>query len=79
MVISKAHLQARLAKIMVRMKPQTVGFDGFLFDLDGTLIDSTKAVVRHWHKYANIPLRKDNRHHLYFYSLYFLSIDLNKL
>ncbi len=24
-------------------------FDGFLFDMDGTIIDSTAAVVKHWH------------------------------
>lgn len=24
-------------------------FDGFLFDMDGTIIDSTDAVVKHWH------------------------------
>ncbi|KAF7555633.1 hypothetical protein G7046_g6493 [Stylonectria norvegica] len=25
-----------------------VSFDGFLFDMDGTIIDSTEAVVKHW-------------------------------
>lgn len=25
-----------------------VSFDGFLFDMDGTIIDSTAAVVKHW-------------------------------
>ncbi|OLN95870.1 Glycerol-1-phosphate phosphohydrolase 1 [Colletotrichum chlorophyti] len=29
--------------------PQRVAFDGFLFDMDGTIIDSTEAVVKHWH------------------------------
>ncbi|TDZ37580.1 Glycerol-1-phosphate phosphohydrolase 1 [Colletotrichum spinosum] len=29
--------------------PQRVTFDGFLFDMDGTIIDSTEAVVKHWH------------------------------
>lgn len=29
--------------------PQQVAFDGFLFDMDGTIIDSTEAVVKHWH------------------------------
>ncbi|KAK3362122.1 HAD-like domain-containing protein [Lasiosphaeria ovina] len=28
--------------------PESVGFDGFLFDMDGTIIDSTAAVVKHW-------------------------------
>lgn len=26
-----------------------VTFDGFLFDMDGTIIDSTAAVEKHWH------------------------------
>lgn len=30
--------------------PQQVSFDGFLFDMDGTLIDSTEAIEKHWHK-----------------------------
>jgi glycerol-1-phosphatase len=29
--------------------PLQVSFDGFLFDMDGTIIDSTEAVVKHWH------------------------------
>jgi glycerol 3-phosphatase-1 len=28
--------------------PETVTFDGLLFDMDGTIIDSTDAVVKHW-------------------------------
>jgi len=28
--------------------PLQVTFDGFLFDMDGTIIDSTDAVVKHW-------------------------------
>ncbi|KAK3902210.1 Dl-glycerol-3-phosphatase [Staphylotrichum tortipilum] len=28
--------------------PETVIFDGLLFDMDGTIIDSTAAVVKHW-------------------------------
>jgi Predicted phosphatase/phosphohexomutase len=27
---------------------ETVVFDGLLFDMDGTIIDSTDAVVKHW-------------------------------
>lgn len=27
-------------------------FDGLLFDMDGTIIDSTEAVVQHWHAYG---------------------------
>lgn len=29
--------------------PEKVTFDGLLFDMDGTIIDSTEAVVKHWH------------------------------
>ncbi|KAL2020897.1 hypothetical protein VTK56DRAFT_7888 [Thermocarpiscus australiensis] len=29
--------------------PEVVTFDGLLFDMDGTIIDSTEAVVKHWH------------------------------
>ncbi|KAK8089636.1 HAD-like protein [Apiospora hydei] len=29
--------------------PVKVGFRGLLFDMDGTIIDSTAAVVNHWH------------------------------
>ncbi len=29
--------------------PVRITFDGFLFDMDGTIIDSTEAVVKHWH------------------------------
>ncbi|KAK2612437.1 DL-glycerol-3-phosphatase [Conoideocrella luteorostrata] len=32
--------------------PQQVSFSGFLFDMDGTIIDSTTAIVKHWHKTA---------------------------
>jgi glycerol 3-phosphatase-1 len=28
--------------------PEEVTFDGLLFDMDGTIIDSTDAVVKHW-------------------------------
>lgn len=30
--------------------PQVHSFAGLLFDMDGTLIDSTDAIVKHWHK-----------------------------
>ncbi|WQF85029.1 Putative phosphoglycolate phosphatase-like, domain 2, HAD superfamily [Colletotrichum destructivum] len=33
--------------------PQRITFDGFLFDMDGTIIDSTEAVVKHWHTVGN--------------------------
>ncbi|KAF7514510.1 hypothetical protein G7054_g15250 [Neopestalotiopsis clavispora] len=29
--------------------PETVSFQGLLFDMDGTIIDSTAAVEKHWH------------------------------
>jgi hypothetical protein len=28
--------------------PVMQGFSGFLFDMDGTIIDSTNAIVKHW-------------------------------
>ena len=31
--------------------PQVHIFDGILLDFDGTLIDSTDAIVKHWEKY----------------------------
>ncbi|KAI8629180.1 HAD-like protein [Xylariaceae sp. FL1651] len=33
--------------------PQTVTFQGLLFDMDGTIIDSTTAVEKHWHTIGN--------------------------
>jgi glycerol 3-phosphatase-1 len=32
--------------------PQEATFEGLLFDRDGTIIDSTEAVVKHWHRFA---------------------------
>lgn len=32
--------------------PQQATFAGFLWDMDGTIIDSTPAIVKHWHTYA---------------------------
>ena len=29
---------------------ETHSFAGILFDLDGTIVDSTNAIVKHWHK-----------------------------
>ena len=34
-------------------EPETHLFDGLLFDLDGTIVDSTDAIVKHWHKLVN--------------------------
>ncbi|KAI1334788.1 haloacid dehalogenase-like hydrolase [Xylariaceae sp. FL0016] len=33
--------------------PERVTFRGLLFDMDGTIIDSTEAVVKHWHSVGN--------------------------
>lgn len=33
--------------------PETVTFDGLLFDMDGTIIESTPAVVKHWTTIGN--------------------------
>lgn len=32
--------------------PEIRCFAGILFDLDGTIVDSTDAIVKHWHKSA---------------------------
>ena len=29
---------------------ETVSFAGVLSDMDGTIIDSTDAIIKHWHK-----------------------------
>jgi hypothetical protein len=34
----------------VSVSPQRAVFKGLLFDMDGTIIDSTDAIVKHWHK-----------------------------
>ena len=31
-------------------KPEVVQFAGLLFDMDGTIVDSTDALVKHWYK-----------------------------
>lgn len=31
-------------------KPETHICGGILFDMDGTIVDSTDAIVKHWHK-----------------------------
>ena len=31
-------------------KPEVVQFAGLLFDMDGTIVDSTDAIVKHWHR-----------------------------
>ena len=36
--------------------PETVAFDGLLFDMDGTIIDSTAAVVKHWERFTCLVL-----------------------
>jgi glycerol 3-phosphatase-1 len=35
------------------LPPQELTFDGFLFDMDGTIIGSTEAVVKHWQTIGN--------------------------
>lgn len=30
---------------------ETHAFDGLLFDFDGTIVDSTDAIVKHWHRF----------------------------
>ena len=33
-------------------QPETHTFAGVLFDMDGTIVDSTDAIVKHWHKFV---------------------------
>ena len=33
-------------------QPETHTFAGLLFDMDGTIVDSTDAIVKHWHKFV---------------------------
>ena len=40
------------ASKMFSAPPQEVTFSGLLFDMDGTIIDSTEAVVKHWHMFV---------------------------
>ena len=39
-----------------RGKTEVHTFAGFLFDLDGTLIDTTDAITKHWEKYVHVLL-----------------------
>lgn len=41
-----------LASKMFSAPPQEVTFSGLLFDMDGTIVDSTEAVVKHWHRFV---------------------------
>lgn len=36
-------------------RPETHRFAGILFDMDGTIVDSTDAIVKHWHKSVSGP------------------------
>ena len=36
--------------------PEIHTFAGVLFDMDGTIVDSTDAIIKHWHKYVFIRL-----------------------
>lgn len=35
---------------------ETIIVDGVLTDFDGTIIDSTAAIIKHWHKYVGTYL-----------------------
>ena len=52
--------------------PETITFDGVLFDMDGTVIDSTAAVEKHWHLYVDKPRSVLHSQ----YSVYFVSSAL---
>ena len=32
--------------------PEIYKFAGILLDMDGTIVDSTDAIVKHWHKFV---------------------------
>lgn len=34
------------------MEPQRFRFKGLLLDMDGTVIDTTPAIIKHWTAYA---------------------------
>ena len=40
--------------------PEIYKFAGILLDMDGTIVDSTDAIVKHWHKFVLLgsPTRK---------------------
>jgi hypothetical protein len=54
--------------------PQTVNLSGFLFDMDGTIIDSTEAVEKHWHRFE---LRFCFHNYRYIYLLFDFSMAFN--
>ena len=37
-------------------QPEAHTFAGFLFDLDGTIIDTTDAITKHWQKSVDVLL-----------------------
>ena len=37
-------------KPLFNSAPEIHSFAGVLFDMDGTIVDSTDAIVKHWHK-----------------------------
>lgn len=41
---------------MGSQQPVTLSLSGFLFDLDGTIVDSTTAIVKHWQAFVYHPL-----------------------
>ncbi len=43
-------------------QPETVTVKGILFDMDGTIIDSTSAIVKHWHKFVSTSFNKVDLH-----------------
>ena len=45
-------------------RPEIYNFAGILLDMDGTIVDSTDAIVKHWHKYEYILLGSA-RHTMY--------------
>ena len=37
-------------------QPTSHTFDGFLFDVDGTIIDTTDAITKHWQKSVKLTI-----------------------
>ena len=42
---------------------ETFTFAGILFDMDGTIVDSTDAIIKHWHKSVS-PMKRSRKFQL---------------
>lgn len=48
-MLRQLHLFTLQSIMAYSAPPVRATFHGFLFDMDGTIIDSTSAVEKHWH------------------------------